>query len=297
MPPPLIAVIGPVGTPLLHAWVEHYRTLGVREFHLALHLPEHAPPGTEQRLRETLAHLGITPALVEHGPWHETTNTTLRDHLRANAGTGWQLIADSDEFHTFPTGLEEVIRTAETEGHTVVRGLMLDRVTTNGHLNEWCSPAQEIAEEGPRERLDAAYPLGGWITHRLLLADPRKIVLAHSEVHIASGNHRAPGHHPAHGPVAVVHHFKWRSGIETDLRHRIARFASGSWTETTPAVRHEAARFLNHLAQNDGRIDTTDLALTFRPVTLDHYPPTWQEEAHQILTGWRPTHAETSQER
>ncbi|MET9712309.1 hypothetical protein [Nocardiopsis alba] len=179
---------------------------------------------------------------------------------------------------------------AETEGHTVVHGLMLDRVTATGRLDGW---------EGPpsREALDAAHPLGGWVTHRLLPADPRKIVLARSNVTISSGNHRAPGHHPAHGPVIVVHHFKWRNGIETDLRRRITHFASETWNETTPAVRHEAARFLNHLAQNNGRIDTTDPTLAFRPVTLHDHLPTWQDEADQILTGWRPTHAETSPER
>jgi hypothetical protein len=295
--PPLISVIGPVETPLLHAWVDHYRTLGVRDFHLALHLPEHAPPGTEQRLRDTLAHLGITPALVEHGPWHETTNATLRDHLRAHAGTGWHLIADSDEFHTFPTGLDEATAEAETAGHTVVCGLMLDRVSSTGHLSGWCPPEEEIFGKGMRTRLDAAYPLGGWLTHHLLLADPRKIVLARSDVTVSSGNHRAPGHHLTHGSVAVVHHFKWRHGVETDLRCRIARFTSGAWTETTPAVRHEATRFLNHLDQNGGRIDTTDPALGFRPVTLDHTPPTWQDEARPILTQWRPSRTETSPER
>ncbi|WP_019611258.1 glycosyltransferase family 2 protein [Nocardiopsis sp. CNS-639] len=297
MPPSLIAVIGPVETTLLHAWVDHYRALGVRDFHLALHLPEHAPQGSEQRLRETLDRLGVTPVLVEHGPWHETTNASLRDRLRAHADAEWHLIADSDEFHTFATSLDGTVTAAKTAGHTVVRGLMLDRVTRTGHLNGWHPPEAETTGEDPRARLDAAYPLGGWLTHRLLLADPRKIVLARSGVTVSSGNHRAPGHHPAHGPVAVVHHFKWRHGIDADLRRRIDRFASGAWTETSPAVRHEAARLLEHLRQNGGRIDTADPVLRFRPVTLDRTPPGWQGEAHRILTRWRPAHAETNPER
>ncbi|WP_028648763.1 glycosyltransferase family 2 protein [Nocardiopsis sp. CNT312] len=294
---PLIAVIGPVETPLLHAWVAHYRALGVEDFHLALHLPEHAPPGTEHRLRETLARYGITPALADHSPWHESTNARIRDHLRARAGNGWHLIADSDEFHTFTTSLADTITTAEQAAHTVVRGLLLDRVTRDGALTDWNPQEGEPSEADPRERLDTAYPLGGWLTHRLLLGDPRKIVLARADVPLATGNHRAPGHHPAHGRVATVHHFKWRAGIEADLQRRIARFASGIWTEASPAVRHEAARFLNHLRQNNGRIDTTDPALAFRPATLDHTPSTWQDEAHPILTRWRPAPPGTSRQR
>ncbi|WP_304451408.1 glycosyltransferase family 2 protein [Nocardiopsis sp. YSL2] len=297
MTPPVIAVIGPVETALLRAWVEHYRTLGANDFHLALHLPEHAPPGAEGALRATLTDLAVTSTLVEHGPWHETTNVILRDRLRTQAGEGWHLIADSDEFHTFPDALPEMIATAEQEGHTVVRGLMLDRVTRTGELTGWCAPEEVNTRADLRDRLDTAYPLGGWITHRLLHGDPRKIVLARSDVPLSSGNHRAPGHHPANGPVAVVHHFKWRTGVEADLRRRIARLTSGTWTETNPAVRHEAARFLNHLRQNDERIDTTDPALDFRPVTLDRTPAAWQGEAHQVLTQWRPSRAGTSPQR
>ncbi|WP_017600169.1 glycosyltransferase family 2 protein [Nocardiopsis lucentensis] len=297
MTPPLIAVIGPVETPLLQAWVEHYRTLGISVFHLALHVPEHALPGTEQRLRDTLASRGITPALVKHGPWHETTNAHLRDRLRARAGKGWHLIADSDEFHTFPTSLADTIATAEQAGHAIVRGLMLDRVARTGALTAWPPPEREPRGAGLREHLDAAYPLGGWLTHRLLLGDPRKIVLARADVPLTTGNHRAPGHHPADGQVVVVHHFKWRFGVEADLRRRIVRFTSGTWTETSPAVRHEADRFLTHLGDNQGRINTADPALAFRPVRLDYTPPTWQDEAHPILTQWRPAPPETSPRR
>ncbi|WP_262391763.1 hypothetical protein [Nocardiopsis sp. CNR-923] len=236
---------------------------------------------------------------MEHGPWHETTNAHLRDRLRAEAGEEWHLIADSDEFHTFATSLDEAIVTAEQADHTVVRGLMLDRVTRTGELTAWPSHEHTTTEknESLREDVDVAYPLGGWLTHRLLLGDPRKIVLARAHVPLATGNHRAPGHHPANGQVAVVHHFKWRSGIEADLRRRITRFTSGAWTETSPAVRHEAARFLTHLRDNKGRIDTADPALAFRPVTLDHTPSTWQDEAHPILTQWRPARSGTSQGR
>src|SRR5262249_38102993 len=112
----------------------------------------------------------------------------------------------------------------------------------------------------------------------LLRGDPRKIVLARSEVTVASGNHRAPGHTPDPATLVCVHHFTWRSGVLDDLQRRVEKFSSGAWTEHTPAVRHEAARLLDHVAQHHGRINITDPFLGFRPVTLDHLPaagPSW----------------------
>ena len=37
--PPLIAVIGPVETALLNAWLSHYQAQGIDRFLLALHAP------------------------------------------------------------------------------------------------------------------------------------------------------------------------------------------------------------------------------------------------------------------
>ncbi len=276
--PAMVAVIGPVEPTLLAAWSAHYRALGVERFHVAFHFPEHVPDAWRHQLVAASHELGITPAVVSTGPWHEHTNTHLRDALREQAGPGWHLLADADEFQTYSAPLPEVIAQAEAAGSPVVGGLMLDRVAADGRLAHW----------SPATGLDHAFPLGGHLTHRLLHGDPRKIVLVRSGVNIASGNHRAPGHKPDPSVLACVHHFKWRSGVLDDLRRRVERFSTGQWTEHTPAVRDEASRLLEHVGRHGGRIDVADPRLTFRHVTLDGMPDRWAHESRTLHTAWRP---------
>ncbi|MDH6119370.1 hypothetical protein ABH930_000612 [Kitasatospora sp. GAS204A] len=276
--PALVAVVGPVEPALLTAWTAHYRQLGVERFHLAFHFPEHVPGAWRHQMLDTARALDLPTGQVSTGPWHEHTNTELRDALREQAGPGWHLLADSDEFHTYPAPLTEVTTAAEENGRAVVGALMLDRVSADGRLALW----------RPESGLDRAFPLGGHLTHRLLHGDPRKIVLALSDVAVASGNHRAPGRQPDPHALACVHHFKWRSGVLDDLRRRVDHFTTGAWTEHTPAVRTEATRLLQHIDRHQGRIDVSDPRLGFRHVTLDGLPDGWAAEAAQIHAAWRP---------
>jgi hypothetical protein len=280
--PALVAVIGPVEPALLAAWTSHYRGLGVERFHVAFHFPQHVPDARRHELLDAAYDLDTAPARVSTGPWHEHTNTQLRNELRALAGPGWHLLADSDELQQYPAPLSEVIAAAETDRRVVVGGLMLDRVTAGGHLSPW------RPDPGPDSGLDRTFPLGGHLTHHVLLGDPRKIVLARADVAVASGNHRAPGHKPDPDMLACVHHFKWRAGVLDDLRRRVHRFSTGTWAEHTPAVRDEATRLLEHVARHDGRIDVEYPRIAFRPVTLQRLPDGWAAEACAITTGWRP---------
>ncbi|MFH8990843.1 glycosyltransferase family 2 protein [Streptomyces sp. NPDC017940] len=285
-PPALIAVIGPVEPSLLAAWVCHYRRLGIERFLIAFHFPEHVPDQQRHELQAASRELGITPSGTSAGPWHEHTNTQLREALRHRAGPGWHLLADVDEFQQYPAPLGEVIAQADKSGHRVVGGLMLDRVTSSGRLTGW----------QPQGGLDLAYPLGGYLTHRLLHGDPRKIVLACHDVTVASGNHRAPGHKPDADRICAVHHFKWRSGVLDDLRRRIQHFSSGTWQEQTPAVREEASRLLTHVGQHGGVINISDPRFAFRRVSLDRMPFGWPAEACGVFTTWRP-HMQSGQVR
>ncbi|MFG1921074.1 hypothetical protein [Cryptosporangium sp. NPDC048952] len=280
--PSLISVLGPVEVELLVAFHAHYRALGVTDFRLAFHFTDHADPGTIDELLTACRDLIGPPAIISRGPWHETLHSQLRDQLRAAAtaehGPGWHLLADSDEFQVHPLTMPEQIAAAETDQRLVVGGLLLDRVTADGQLTGW----------NPADGLDATYPLGGFLTHRLLRADPRKIVLAHSSAPLALGSHRSPGHRYRNSPLVAVHHFKWRSPVIADLQGRVRHHASGAWKEETPAIRTEAARLLAHLDTHDGRIDTTDPALDWRPVSLTEIPPWWPDLAAQITTQFRP---------
>src|SRR5690606_12917774 len=83
--PPVIAVIEPVEPALLTAWTNHYRRIGVDRFLIAFHFPEQVYPRHRDTLLGTAADLGIGPALTSTGPWHEHTNTELRERLRTLA--------------------------------------------------------------------------------------------------------------------------------------------------------------------------------------------------------------------
>ncbi|MDX3590808.1 hypothetical protein PV749_06695 [Streptomyces sp. ID03-2B] len=277
-PPPLIAVVGPVEPSLLAAWVRHYRWLGIERFLIAFHFPEHVPVQQRHELQATSRELGIVPTGTSLGPWHEHTNTLLRDALRHQAGSGWHLLAAADEFQQYPVPLNEVIAQAEDSGRRVVGGLMLDRIAASGRLADWAAHGD----------LDIAYPFGGHLTHRLLHGDPRKIVLARHDVAVSSGNHRAPGLRPDVDRICAVHHFKWRSGVLDDLRRRVRHFSTGTWQEQTPAVRDEASRLLSHVDQHGGLINTSDQRFAFRRVSLDRQPYNWSDEARGIFTTWRP---------
>ncbi|MFJ6213820.1 hypothetical protein ACIQGZ_10890 [Streptomyces sp. NPDC092296] len=276
--PPMVAVIGPVEPELLDAWISHYQGLGVTRFHLAFHFPDHAGVIARERVLGVCRRHGIVPGEISVGPWHEDTNTALRDAQRDIAGPGWHLIADSDEFHAYPAPLPELLASAESAGTGTIGGLMLDRISADGSLTacDWS------------RGLDASYPLGGFLTHRLLRGDPRKIVLAHSSVTVDSGNHRAEGHRPTNRPPVVVHHFKWRAGVSDDLERRVRNFTDGSWQARGPAVAAEASRLLNHLDRHDGRISTQLATVPFRPVTRDAVPSWWAAEATRIVATWRP---------
>ncbi|MFE7130542.1 hypothetical protein ACFVIM_06770 [Streptomyces sp. NPDC057638] len=276
--PALIAVIGPVEPDLLTSWIAHYRQLGIERFQLGFHFPDHVPTARRHELQAAVREAGVIPQGTSHGPWHEHTNTQIRDTLRRQAGPGWHLLADADEFHQYPAPLSEITARADQRGNSVVGGLLLDRVAADGRLIDWTATGS----------LDVAYPLGGHLSHRLLHADPRKIVLARHDVRVASGNHRAPGHRPDSGHLAAVHHFKWRTGVVEDLRRRVHHFRSGLWQEQSTAVREEADRFLTHLTRYHGVINVADPHLTFRRVTLEHLPVHWLTEAHAIHAAWKP---------
>ncbi|WP_239342003.1 glycosyltransferase family 2 protein [Frankia sp. CiP3] len=278
--PALVAVVGPVEPALLNAFVEHYRGFGIDRFLLAFHFPENTPADSRDVLLTTCRELLDRPEIISSGPWHEFTNTALREELRARAGEGWHLLADVDEFQCYPASVAETIAAAEAEmvDVPVVGGVMLDRVAADGRLRPWA----------PEVGLDRSYPLGGFLTHRLLRGDPRKVVLVRSGVEVASGNHRSPGRRPVNDPLVIVHHCKWRGDVVTYLARRAAMLAAGRWQEQSPAVRDEAHRLLAHVEEHAGRLDVSGQAVLFGPVTMDVVPSWWADESRAIVDTWRP---------
>lgn len=85
-----------------------------------------------------------------------------------------------------------------------------------------------------------------------------------------------------------MHHFKWRHGIDVELRDRVRHFTTGTWRKETPAVRTEAVRLLDHLDAHHGHLDVTGSTVELRPVSLDRLPSRWRAAATDVIQAWRP---------
>lgn len=274
---PLIAVVGPVEPSLFRIFVEHYRRLGASDilvaFHFISEVPRHRRAAILNACRELIGH----PVLISQGPWHEEIHGSLRDHLRFRAGTGWHILADVDEFHAYTEPPDRLIAAAEDAGSRQIGGLLLDRVAADGKLRAW----------KPEIGLDSSYPLGGFMTSRLLGGNPRKIVLAHSSLELILGSHKSRTDEPVNDPLVPVHHFKWRAGILDDLRRRVAEHTRGTWTEVSPAIRTEARAFLEHIQINGGRINIKDSRLMFQQVSLNDQPESWPANSRDVYKRYR----------
>lgn len=282
--PSLVSIIGPVEPALLAAFVEHYRGVGIESFVLGFHFPEAANAELRKTLLEACHDLVGPPAIVSDGAWHETLHGEIRDRLRALAPSGWQLIADSDEFQAYPLEITKIIKEAEAVGSETVGGLLLDRVSATGDILPW----------DPTVGLDRSYPLGGFLTALKLYGDPRKVVLAKSTVELTLGSHYSFKSPPSNDLLVPVHHFKWRSGILEDLNRRVTMFTSGAWNEVTTDVRSEASRLLSHVALNEGHIDINSTEPEFRPVTLTAVPPWWPHDSRKAIAEWRSLYSATT---
>lgn len=274
---PMIAVVGNVEPPLLRAFVDHYQAVGITDFLLAFHFTDDVDRADSAELLSTCRDVVGPPRLVTHGVWLETTNTELRDQLRAQAGPGWHIIADIDEFHFYPSGLQEFIDEAESCGQPTVEGVLFDRISSTGHLSPWSE----------QSGLDESYPLGGFFSHLISSADSRKVMAARSDIPLGSGNHWAPGLRIGAGslPPLPVHHFKWRAGCLEYLRRRAESFRD-STVQSEIDMRSSCEAVIQHVNANTGRIAVDDPVLAFHACNLKSFPTEWENLSSRVSEYW-----------
>ncbi|HXT91083.1 MAG TPA: hypothetical protein VN714_17670 [Trebonia sp.] len=227
-------------------------------------------------LLQTCRDLVGEPRVVSRGLWVEKTNSEIRDALRAQAGSGWQVFADIDEFHFYPSSLPAAIDEAENAGQLTIEGLLFDRVSRTGEISAW-----DGAE------IDRSYPLGGFFTHLITAGDSRKVMAARSGIPLGSGNHWAPGLRIGAGalPPLPVHHFKWRAGCLDYLEKRATAFRD-STVPSEVTMRRCCEAVFDHLSRNSGRIAVDDPRLAFRACSLTSLPPEWSYQAAQVSEYW-----------
>ena len=248
----LICTLEPYRIAWLPQFVQHYRSIGVERFLLALQLEPGAEQGAKDRdytlFQQTAAALGIdetfrwenefsAPAIIRH------QRTLQAERLRPD---DWAVWCDSDEFQVYPAPLPEIIAQCDALDIDFVRGALIDRVAADYSLPPF----------DPQTPSWDAFPRICNVTLALGAGDPRKVVLARAGVLLSGGKHFTRGHHNAKtfSGWVQVHHFKWDATLLERLRYRVRP----EWRARFPWW-VESQRLLDYFAAHDSRFDPADL--------------------------------------
>ncbi len=236
----LVTVVGGHVDVLAHM-LEHYRSLGVESFFVNLHLAGEDDPvrGVVEQITQRF---GCGIATVTVGDW-QLVLQELYARQRRQYPSDWFVLADQDELQVYPASIPDVI--AEFGQWDYLRGCFVDRLARDGGF-----PAVESGTS-----IWEQYPLGGFISPRILQADPRKVVAVRGPLAVKKGNHHAfEGRAcPSRQCYLPVHHFKWTAQVAERLAARTASLRQGGFPQW-----RESARFLEYLRLSGGKIDLTD---------------------------------------
>lgn len=242
----LIAVVGGPQIQLLPQMLRHYRDLGVDSFIVHVSLGSSDDPAMRQAENAAEA-FGIELASVTYGD--HTYAQTAAWKTRHQHPHDWFVIVDVDEFQLFPQPLPIILEHCNRRGFDHIKGCFIDRVAHDGRLPPFL----------PDQPLWPQYPIGLFLTHPVLRADPRKVVAARGHVEMQNnGHHSALSERgcPITDYFIPVHHFKWIGGMIERLEKRIEIIKrlgiSDQWLESQ--------RFLDYYRQN-GRILIEDPSL------------------------------------
>lgn len=171
--------------------------------------------GEDDNIVQQVNELGIEPFMVFTEPKYNWDRVTeIYNTVKETKPDDWWLIADDDEFHAYPYGIEEIIKDCEKNKYTFVTGGFLDRIGENGTFPEVHKDTDILK----------AFPYAGYFRYPMSGACPNKVTLTKGSQKITSGQHYAyfdeqtnswGRHHPKRMPIqkvfTQVHHFKWDS--------------------------------------------------------------------------------------
>ncbi|GJF34369.1 hypothetical protein KNE206_70690 [Kitasatospora sp. NE20-6] len=256
----MVSVVGG-DTSLLERFLDHYRGLGVEEFHVVRHVESMSDPGLPESI-EVMHRAGLEFSRMSEGPWHEHLNPRLIRETMAEHPDDWWVVADLDEFQVYPDTLAEAVRHCERHDYDYVEGAFLDRVAADGSF-----PEPDVTGGTP---LWQQYGLAGLLTLRLMRARPTKVTLARGRAELGYGQHNSwTGRGVPTGSLYTqVHHFKWTASAHERLVRRVDAYSTGTWQINNPVIIDESKAFLAHVAEHGGRLDVDDPDLGLRPCTL-----------------------------
>lgn len=199
---------------LLPHWLEHYRALGVDDFRLVVHGPDHE----NAELLAMLPHYPITIVDRHHGEFGLERKVAAQQDALRGLPNRWVLLVDSDEFVQLPPPagiVADVVQLLAEQDADCLAAPLLHRVAPDGVLREL---------EAGRDP-DSVYPLGApdlYVQLGMPLANIHKHPLFFNHEGVEYYNsHRAPkGARVAFGFRGVTHHFKWRASVKQRILRR-----------------------------------------------------------------------------
>jgi hypothetical protein len=239
---------------LLPFFVDHYKALGITEFHAVVFKGANPDPTEFAALARQLERCPVNiHSILEEDGHPGSFRPRFEEMRRRVVGEGeWYMTADLDEFYEFSAPIPDLIYRAESHSLNCVRGHFLDRVTEDGTLAE---------VDGSAGKLSSQFPLGGQLTRHLVRGATRKIMLINGpKVAVKYSHHDCNPERPVctHG---IVHHYKWNQSLINRMNRRAVIYRKYRHAQV-----QETDRILAHLKRNNGRIDVTNPIFKFARV-------------------------------
>jgi hypothetical protein len=215
----LLCTFDPVRISWIPQFVDHYRALGVDEFHLSLHFEpneERVAMGWACERAEMIladARLKLAATLVCPFSGEALCNHHAALQAQRCRERDWLIWADIDEFQEYPCALRALIEFAERSGIDYFWGEVIDRIADSGALEPF-DPTRSIWLQYPRE-----YP----VTRDVAGAETRKVTCGRASVRVAPGPHTVTNEKRLryYADPVLVHHFKWDATVLGRLKARV----------------------------------------------------------------------------
>lgn len=247
---------------LVRRFVEHYRFFGVDEFLVCINEKE----GCDDSVERVFLDQGIAVTRKWKGPYSEYVRLDIQNELvSALNDQDWVVNADIDEFHRFPSDLNDIINLCEYKGFEWARGGLIDRFTKDGVipiLQEDVSLFEQFPVEGCIHQLKPGSKLRTRVTGFSGKIFQPKIVFNKKKHETGNGNHfigsfRKPKKLFKRGyPYRIpVDHFKWHG----DVLNNVINIQSDDLNADVPDVSGKDF-IINHINENCG-IDISKVAI------------------------------------
>jgi len=245
---------------LLEQFISYYSGLGAEAF--LVHINDEAGDGAfVRRARDVLARVPHTITDVWTGRYdcYRKTRHDARALERFTSAGDWVLVPDLDEFQEYSVPVEDLLSSCDERGWNCVRGHFVDRLARGG----------ELPRLRTHECLFSQFPYIANVTGPVLGAQTRMVaavrgVIPQNRHYTDDGTVDLNGQPLSFCPSEDVkaHHFKWSRNavIRMQSRYECYKQLHEAGSEAF-GFYEEGKRFLDRLAQRDGRFDLDDPAL------------------------------------